>query len=135
MTPRFLLDASVTFAAASGEIATLARLSRKAVGEVATSSIVYAELLAAASIDVANARFAENLALLAQNIEILPFDRAAAARYGALMRELAPKRRRMLDRLVAAQALASGLTLVTLAPQEVEDIRGLQMESWAPGAP
>lgn len=128
---RYLLDASVVFAAASGEMATLARLSRLAIGDVAISAIVYAELLGAAAQAPKDARLAENIALLGQNLDILPFDRAAADAYGRMLRKIEPKRRRALDRMAAAQAVSLGLALVTLSPQDFGDIPGLALESWA----
>lgn len=127
---RYLLDATVVFAAASGEMATLDRLSRLAIGEAAISALVYSELLGAAA-GAKNPRLAENIALIAANLDILPFDRKAAEAYGALSRKVEPKRRRMLDRLTAAQALAMEMTLVTLSPRDVEDIPGLRLENWA----
>lgn len=128
---RFLLDATVVFAAASGQTAALDRLSRLAIGDVAIPAIVYGELLAAAAAAGKDVRLAENVALLGQNMDIIPFDRSAAEAYGRLLRRIEPKRRRALDRMAAAQAIASGLTLVTLAPQDFSDIRGLALESWA----
>ncbi len=127
--PRYLLDATIVFAAASGEMATLAKLSRLSIGDVAIPSIVFCELTGAAA--GKSARLAENVALIAQNVDILPFDRAAAETYGALLGKIEPKRRRMLDRMVAAQAIASGLKLITLAPEDFADIPELLLESWA----
>lgn len=130
MTPRLLLDASVLFAAASSEMATLARLSRLSIAEVAIPAVAYGELLSAAA-HHKNPRLAENLSLIAQNFDILPFDRKAADAFGALMRKVEPKRRRMLDRMVAAQAIAEGLSLATLAPEDYADVAGLDLERWA----
>lgn len=127
---RRLLDATTVFAAASGEMATLARLSRLPVGDVAISAIVYSELLSAMA-GGKSARLIENVALLAQNVDILPFDRKAAETFGEMLRRIEPKRRRMLDRMVAAQAIAEGMTLVTLAPNDFSDLPGLKIESWA----
>lgn len=129
--PRYLLDATVVFAAASGEAATLAKLARLPIGDVAISAIVYSELLGATAAAGRNPRLADNLTLIAQNLDILPFDRQAAESYGALLRKIEPKRRRMLDRLSAAHALAEGRTLVTLSPQDFADLPGLSLESWA----
>ncbi len=130
MTPRLLLDATTLFAAASGETATLARLSRLPIGDVAVPAIVYSELLGAAAALGKNPRLSENLALIAQNVDILPFDRKAAEAYGAMLRKVDPKRRRMLDRMTAAQAIAEGLALATCAPQDFSEIPGLQIEPW-----
>jgi tRNA(fMet)-specific endonuclease VapC len=126
----YLLDATVLFAAASGEAATLAKLARLPIGAVAVSAIAYGELLTAAAAAGRNPRLAENLALIAQNLDILPFDRRAAEAYGELLRRIEPKRRRMLDRMVAAQAIAEGRRLITLEPENLEDLSGLSVESW-----
>jgi tRNA(fMet)-specific endonuclease VapC len=125
----YLLDASVVFAAACGEQATLARLARLEGADVATSAIVWSELMAAAP--AKDRRLAENLDLISETIDILPFDHAAATAYGQLLHELEPKRRRVLDRMVAAQARALGRSLVTLIAADFEDIRGLTIEDWS----
>lgn len=126
---RRLLDASTLFSIACGDSGALARLGGFAPGDLAVSALSYGELLSAAAAGD-DPRFAENVGLIAQNFDILPFDRAVAERYGDLLRNIGPKRRRAFDRMVAAQALAFGLKLVTLTPQEFEDIPGLDVESW-----
>ena len=70
----YLLDASVVFAAACGEQATLARLARLEGADVATSAIVWSELMAAAP--EKDRWLAENLRLIGETIDILPFDQA-----------------------------------------------------------
>lgn len=124
----FLLDASVTFAVACGERLTLNKLARLETDTAALSAIVWSELLAAAQDD---ARLMKNLDLLRQNLDILPFDLASAQSYGALVPQLTPKRRRVLDRMVAAQALELGARLITLTPDIFSDIPGLTVEDWS----
>ena len=124
----FLLDASVTFAVACGERLTLNKLARLETGTAALSAIVWSELLAAAQDD---ARLMKNLDLLRQNLDILPFDLASAQSYGVLVPQLTPKRRRVLDRMVAAQALELGARLITLTPDIFSDIPGLTVEDWS----
>lgn len=128
--PRYLLDATTAFAAASGEMATLAKLSRLPIGDVAMSALVYSELLSAMA-GGKSARLMENVALLGQNVDIIPFGRKAAETFGEMLRRIEPKRRRMLDRMVAAQAISEGMTLITLAPDDFADLPGLSLESWA----
>lgn len=125
-----MLDATTLFAAANGESATLSRLARLPIGDVAVSAVVYSELLGAAGAVGPDARLAENLALIALNMDVLPFDRAAAESYARLIDAVAPKRRKMLDRLAAAHAIAEGRTLVTLAPHEFAGLPGLALEAW-----
>ncbi|NBS35172.1 MAG: PIN domain-containing protein [Methylocystaceae bacterium] len=125
---RYLLDASVSFALLGGEQTVLGRLAQLETQQVALSAIAWSEALAAASQD---RRLKENIDLCRQNLDILPFHRASAEAYGALLEAVVPKRRRILDRMVAAQALEAGLTLVTLTPEIFEDIQGLTILNWA----
>lgn len=124
---RYLLDTTVAIALLNGAPQMLERLSKLAIGDVALSAVTLSELLAAASKD---ARLAEAVALLAEDIDVLPFDQAAAEAYGRLLRKVEHKRRRTLDRMLAAQALAPGMTLVTAAPEDFADIAGLAVENW-----
>jgi tRNA(fMet)-specific endonuclease VapC len=125
---RYLLDTNIVIAAALGLPGVLDRLAALEIGDVALSSISLAETLGAAE---NNGRLAENIALLAENLDVLPFDRGAADAYGALLRKLDPKRRRTLDRMIAAQALDLGLTLIAANTEDFDDIPGLRIEKWA----
>jgi len=125
---RYLLDTNVVIAAALGLPGVLDRLSALEIGDVAISAISLAEALAGAE---NNGRIAENIALLAETLDVLPFDQAAAEAYGALLRKVEPKRRRMLDRMIAAQALGGGLTLVAANTEDFDDIPRLTVEKWA----
>ncbi|MGD9543885.1 MAG: PIN domain-containing protein [Methylocystis sp.] len=125
---RYLLDTNVVVAAALGLPGVLERLSALEIGDVALSAISLAETLAGAETDV---RLSENIALLAENLDVLPFDRSAAEAYGALLRKVDPKRRRTLDRMIAAQALDLNLTLIAANTEDFDDIPGLTVEKWA----
>lgn len=59
------------------------------------------------------------------DVTILAFDDAAALRYATL-----PFRRGKFDRLIAAHALATRLTLVTNNEADFADIPGLVIENW-----
>lgn len=128
---RYLLDSNVVIAAALGLPGVLDRLSALDIGDVAISAISLAETLAGASGAESNEKVAENIALIAKNIDVLPFDRAAADAYGALLGKVDAKRRRALDRMIAAQALENGLTLVAANTDDFDDIPGLTVEKWA----
>lgn len=126
---RFLLHTNLAIAALLGAQTVLDRLARLPVGDVAISALSFGELLAGAAAGGADARLNENLTLISENIDILPFDRAAADAYGRLMKRLDAKRRKMLDRMIAAHALSLGATLVTTS-DDFEDIQGLTTEIW-----
>jgi tRNA(fMet)-specific endonuclease VapC len=128
---RYLLDTNILIAGALGLPGVLDRLSALEIGDVAISAISLAETRAGAASAEKDGRLAENIALLAENLDVLPFDRSAAEAYGALLRRLDPKRRRTLDRMIAAHALDLGLTLIAANTEDFDDIPGLNIEKWA----
>ena len=127
---RYLLNTNVAIAAALGARSVLDRMARLPVGDVAISAVSYGELLAGAAGATTDRRLNENLAVISDNIDILSFDRAAAETYGRVMKRLDPKRRRILDRMIAAHALSVGATLVTTSADDFEDLPGLKVEVW-----
>ncbi|MEN9932339.1 MAG: hypothetical protein RIS17_912 [Pseudomonadota bacterium] len=120
--PVYLLDANVCIYLLEGKFPRAAeRISDCAAGSVVTSSIVYAEVMIGArrlgKAEHAEAFFAE--------IPPLPFDNQAGERYSHL-----PFRRGSYDRLIAAQAVAMGLVLITNNTADFSDVPGLVMENW-----
>lgn len=122
--PRYLLDTNIClylFGAAS--LPLQARVTLCEQGELAISAVVLAELMIGIERHDRNA-----LPLLTRLLAIapaLPFDEAAANAYGRL-----PFRRANFDRLIAAHAVALGLTLVTANPRDFADVPELIVENW-----
>ncbi len=63
-------------------------------------------------------------------IPVLAFDDAAAAVYGAIVAQSGHSRRRLLDRMIAAQAIVHRARVVTMNPGDFSDIAGLEVEPW-----
>lgn len=63
-------------------------------------------------------------------LPVLAFDDAAADAYRAIVQTAGYSRRKLLDRLVAAQALVHRATLVTQNPSDFQDIAGLDLLVW-----
>jgi len=63
-------------------------------------------------------------------IPVLPFDEAAADAYRTIVEAAGFSRRKILDRMIAAQALAHQATLVTMNPDDFRDIPGLDLLAW-----
>jgi len=63
-------------------------------------------------------------------IPTLAFDDAAADAYGAIVAHAGYSRRKLLDRMIAAQALVHRVALVTLTASDVTDVAGLQVIAW-----
>lgn len=63
-------------------------------------------------------------------IPALAFDDAAANAYGGIVAHAGYSRRKLLDRMIAAQALVHHAVLVTLNGDDFRDVVGLQVEAW-----
>ena len=61
----------------------------------------------------------------------MAFDDLAAGFYAAILAEAGYSRRKMLDRMIAAQALAHRATLITMNAQDFSDIPGLDLLDWS----
>lgn len=129
----WLFDTNVCVAYLNGrESALRRRFHALSEGEAALCSVVKAELLYGAR---NSARVDANLQKLDSFFALFtsfPFDDDAAARYGLLRTELrragtpiGPN-----DLMIAAIALAQGLTLVTRNGDEFRRVSGLRVESW-----
>jgi tRNA(fMet)-specific endonuclease VapC len=122
--PRYLLDTNIClYVFGASSLPLRARVTACAQGELAISTIVLAELTVGIERHDRNA-----LPQLANFLRIAPalaFDDAAAKAYGTM-----PFKRAKFDRLIAAHALALGLTLVTANVRDFADIPGLLVEDW-----
>lgn len=120
--PLFLLDSNICIYLLQGSVARLnARVRAQARGSLAVSAISYAEVRL--GIHAPDAERA--LQAFLRDVMLLPFVGAAAEVYARL-----PFRRARLDRLIAAQALAAGLTLITNNERDFADIPDLRIENW-----
>ena len=127
---RFLLDTNAVIAAMVGKAAVLDRLRQQALKDVAVSSIVIHELRYGAS---KSARQAENHARIdALRFEVVPFDADDARQAGEVRAALARAGTPIggYDLLIAGQALARDLILVTHNTREFDRVSGLRFEDW-----
>ncbi len=100
-----------------------ARVANTEAGAIGVSSIAFAEVLWGS----ANGRppILPLLNAFAEQIPVVPFDEAAARAYAAI-----PFKRGTFDRLIAAQALSLGLTVISANVKDYADIPGLRVEDW-----
>lgn len=101
----------------------LARMADRPAGSLFISAITYAEL--AYGTVRGKPPPPEALAAFVEEVGILPFDEAAARVYAEI-----PFRRGSFDRLIAAQALALDVPLITRNEKDFADIPGLKVEDW-----
>ena len=65
-----------------------------------------------------------------QAIPAVAFDEQAADAYGAIVAHSGYSRRKLLDRMIAAQAIVHHAVLVTMNPDDFADIVGLRVLTW-----
>lgn len=128
-----LLDTNICIELIRGRApGVLARLRRRRIGTVGISAITLAELLhgAAKSSDPARNRVA--LAHFCAPLEICPFDHAAASAYGEIRSRLERAGTPIgpLDMLIAANAVALDVAVVTNNEREFRRVGGLRVENW-----
>ena len=63
-------------------------------------------------------------------LPILPFDDAAADAYRGIVEAAGYSRRKLLDRMIAAQALVHRARLVTMNGEDFRDVPGLELLEW-----
>ncbi|HZF93970.1 MAG TPA: PIN domain-containing protein [Allosphingosinicella sp.] len=71
------------------------------------------------------------LDLLLGELNALPFDAAEAAAYGRIVERRGYSRAKVLDRMIAAQAIVAGATLITLNPGDFRGIDELVLVPWS----
>jgi predicted nucleic acid-binding protein len=70
------------------------------------------------------------LDVMLRSIPVAPFDDAAATAYRGIVQACGYSRRKLLDRMIAAQALVLRAVLITRNPADVSDVPGLPIEVW-----
>jgi tRNA(fMet)-specific endonuclease VapC len=63
-------------------------------------------------------------------LPVLAFDDSAADAYRQIVETVGYSRRKLLDRIIAAQALVHRATLVTMNAVDFRDVPGLELLSW-----
>lgn len=112
------------------------RLERLQPGDVGLSSVTVSELEYGVARSSAVERNQAALEKFLMALEIVPYDRAAAAHYGRIRQHLELKETPIgpMDLMIAAHGLALGVTVVTHNVAEFKRVPGLRTEDWAPRA-
>ena len=130
---KYLLDTNVCVDYLNGRFPrVIERIQQTAPEELATSSLVAAELRYGADKSQQPTRNHARLDVFLEEIRCLDFDLPAAVAYGALRAGLERRGRPIgaHDMLIAAHAIAAGLVLVTDNVREFARIGGLAVENW-----
>ncbi len=129
---RYMLDTNIcVYLMKAHPPEVLARLTQLDYGDAVMSIITYAELrVGLEALGPTRAQNERALQLLIRDIPVLPFDEAAAVRYGVQRAAVRDRRRDAFDRLIAAHAASLGLTLITNNEADFHDYPGLVVENW-----
>lgn len=132
LRPLFLLDTNICIYLMKDQPPRVAeRFARCRVGEVVISAITAAELdYGVISSGPQVQRNREALRQFLLEVPVAPFDGRAAGAYGPVRWATRQRRRDALDKLIAAHALALGVTLVTNNPGDFRAYPGLVIENW-----
>ena len=133
---RYMLDTNICiYLIKNHPPQVLRRLQALNQGDAVMSVVTYAELRSGLEIQ-STQRAQDEHALLAlvSRIPVLPFAVADAERFGVLRAAVRDRSRNAMDRLIAAHAVSTGVTLVTNNEADFKDYPGLVVENWALGA-
>jgi len=126
----FVLDTNVAIHLRDGDPAVTDRVAALE-GAVLISVITRVELEGGVYREPAQAAIRRaRLDVMLAAIPTLDFDAAAADAYGAIVAHVGYSRRKLLDRMIAAQALVHRATVVTLNADDFGDVPGLQLLAW-----
>ena len=136
MTVRYLLDTNACVDYLTGRYPAVAeRLRKQAPDDFVMSAVVLAELRYGVEKSAHRKRNERALRILAEQIPPLDFDAQAAHACGVIRRKLERSGRPIgaYDLLIASQAKAHRLTVVTDNVREFGRVPGLKVENWRTG--
>ena len=127
--PRYLLDTNMCIYLMKNQPEEIARrFAQCYVGDVAMSSITYAELAYGVAVSANPEREKINLASLVEDIQVIPFDSAAGEAYGPIRQ--ATRAADALNQLIAAHAVSLNAIVVTNNTKDFAKYPGLVVENW-----
>lgn len=127
----FILDTSVAIHLRDGDLAVRERLAALE-GDVMLSILTRVELEGGVirSDPDEGALRRSRVDTMLRIFPTLDFDAPAADKYGVIIRAVGYSRRKVIDRMIAAQALLRDATLVTMNGADFRDVPGLKLLAW-----
>lgn len=129
---RFLLDSNVCIACLRRKPWALKALGSVPLAAVAVSSLTVGELVMGTHLSEDPPRELAKVEAFLRPIQVLPFDRDEAYRWANLDAQLRKQGNRIEaeDAMIAAMALALGMTLVTGNLKHFDRVKGLKVVDW-----
>ena len=135
MTPKYMLDTNICIYLMKHQPPEVAaRFAQCFVGEVVISAITLAELeYGVACSGAASAHNQAAMDGLLEDIVVAAFEARAARAYGPIRASNRERNKDALDKLIAAHAVALGVTLVTNNEADFRAYPGIMLENWVAG--
>ena len=126
----FMLDTNVAIHLRDGDPQVIDRIEALD-DDVSLSIVTRVELEGGILRDPARAEVRRvRLESMLRTLPTVPFDDTAADAYREILNVVGFSRRKVLDRMIAAQALVRRATLVTLSADDFRDVPGLSLLEW-----
>ena len=126
----YLLDTNIVIHLRDGHPGVRNRLTALA-GPLMVSIITRVKLEGAPVSDASQAALRQaRLDAILASLRVLPFDASCAEAYRTIVGSTGFSRPKILDRMIAAQALALPATLITTNAADFADIPGLKLLAW-----
>ncbi|HOY23887.1 MAG TPA: tRNA(fMet)-specific endonuclease VapC [Cellvibrio sp.] len=129
---KYMLDTNIIIYTIKNRPATVKATFQQHYGQMCISSVSLMELVYGAEKSAAVERNLRDIEGFVARLDVLPFDSEAATHAGQIRAELAKAGKTIgaYDQMIAAQARANGLILVTNNLREFERVNGLRLENW-----
>ncbi len=125
-----MLDTRIAILVRDGDDVVMARVERVET-QILLPVIVRVELEGGLMRDPDNAAIRRRrLDAMVAAFATVAFDEPCAQAYGRIVAAAGYSRRKLLDRMIAAQALVHQVALATRNPQDFADVPGLGLEVW-----
>jgi tRNA(fMet)-specific endonuclease VapC len=129
--PRYMLDTNMCIYLMKNQPEEVARrFAQCYVGDVVMSAITYAELEYGVAVAADPERERANLAALVEDIPVVAFEAPAGVAYGPIRQATRENKKDALDKLIAAHAVALGVTVVTNNMKDFAKYPGVVSENW-----
>jgi tRNA(fMet)-specific endonuclease VapC len=130
---KYLLDTNIVIYTMKNRPHQVKRRFQQHHGQMGISTVTLGELVFGAEHSQEVERNLADIEAMAARLEVVPFDKNAAYHFGQIRAELYRRGHPIgpYDMMIAGQARAIGLILVTNNVKEFERVQGLLLEDWS----
>jgi tRNA(fMet)-specific endonuclease VapC len=130
---KYLLDTDIVIYTMKNRPQQVKRRFQQHHGQIGISAVTLGELVFGAEHSQEVERNLADIEAIAARLEVVPFDNKAAYHFGQIRAELYRTGQPIgpYDMMIAGQARAMGLILVTNNVKEFERVQGLLLEDWS----